>query len=144
MPRQRAPRNRKEILSRWIRIESVRFGIYRDAEKPRRDPPRFNSNLHLELRGDADQPLGEVRRFVVHVHIDERKDPGSSIPAATGAFIRLKPEADAVVSLDSANFDRLWTLAAANLLRHCWLAFTRPYRGSSLIVSASFSNEPEE
>lgn len=144
MPRRQAGRNREELLSRWIRVDSVGFSIYRRAEKRRGEAARFDSSSYLELRGEADEPLGEARRFVVHVHIDDREFPGPSIPPATGAFSVLKPEADAVVSVDSTTFDRLWSLAAANLLRHCRLAFTRPFRNFSLIVSAAFRSEPEE
>ena len=144
MPRRRARGGREEILVRWVRVESVGFGLFRRAERGRGEPASFDSRSYLELRGEADEPLGQARRFAVHVHVDDREEAGTSIPPAIGCFIRLAPEADAVVSVDSASFDRLWSLAAANLLRHCRLAFTRPYRRSSMIVSASFSNEGEE
>jgi hypothetical protein len=85
-----------------------------------------------------------VRRFSVQVNVEALKEPGASVPPATGAFAQLKPQAVAVVSLDSMSFDRLWALATVNLLRHCRLAFTRPHRGSSLIVSASFSDRSEQ
>jgi hypothetical protein len=144
VPKRRARATGEELLSRWIRVESVRFGIYRRALKRRGEPSRFDNASYLELIGDADEPLGDVRRFSVQVNVEDMKEPGPSVPPATGAFVQLKPEAVAVVSVDSRSFDRLWALATANLLRHCRLAFTRPHRRSSLIVSASFSDRSEE
>jgi hypothetical protein len=112
--------------------------------KRRGEPSRYDNESYLELIGDADEPLGDVRRFSVQVNIEDAKEPGASVPPATGAFVQFKPEAVAVVSLDRMSFDRLWALASVNLLRYCRLAFTRPRRGSSLIVSASFSDRQEQ
>lgn len=144
MPRRSVGRKREEILSRWIKVESVGFSVYRRAEKPRGEPPRYDAQSYLEILGEADEPLGDVSRFVIQVNVDDSKEPGTSIPPATGAFIQMNRRPMVVVSLDSPSFDRLWALATANLLRYCHLAFTRPYRGSSLIVSASFSSKAEE
>ena len=144
VPKIAARATREELLGRWIRVESVRFGIYRRAVKRRGEPARSDNDSYLELIGDGDEPLGDVRRFSVQVNIEDAKEPGASVPPATGAFVQVKPEAVAVVSLDRMSFDRLWALATVNLLRYCRLAFTRPHRGSSLIVSASFLDRSEQ
>lgn len=144
MPRRPAVRNRQEILNRSIRIDSVGLRVSRRAEKPRGGESRFEDGSWLELRGDAEEPLSDVRRFTILLTLDDREEPGTSNPPSIGAILRLKPEVDAAVSLGRASFDRVWSLATTNLLRYCWLAFMQPYRGSSLIVSASFSSELEE
>lgn len=144
MPKRRATTNRLAILNRSIQVRSVELSVSRRAEKRRGEFPRFEGHPWLKLHGEADEPLGETRQFLIQVNVDDREEPGPSRPPAIGATLRVKPEFDALISLDSASFDRVWSMAAAGLLRYCWIAFTQPYRGSSLVVSASFSSEKEE
>jgi hypothetical protein len=41
-------------------------------------------------------------------------------------------------------FDQVWALALSGHLKFAHLYFTKPHYNSGLVVSASFSNEPEE
>lgn len=144
MRKQRLGRKRQEILSRTIRVDSVRMSVFRRAEKPRGAAPYLESCPSIEIRGEADEPLGDIRRFVVNLYPDDSNELGSALPPSVGAIIGVKPEVQAVIRIDSESFDRVWSLAISKELRYCWLAFTRPVRRSGLIVSASFSNEVEE
>lgn len=144
MPRRNTRNKRREILDRAIQVDAVAFRVSRRAEKPRGEGPRFEGGSWLEIRGNSDEPLGDVVRFVIHLHVTEGEVPGPSIPPAIGAILSLKPEVQVAIAVDPVAFDRAWSLATANLLRYCWLAFTQPFRRSSLVISASFSSELEE
>lgn len=144
MPKQRTPSQPLEILSRTIRVDSAGLGVTRHAEKRRGEAARFADFCWIELWGEADEPLRDICEFGVSVHESDREEPGTSVPPSVGAIIQIKPTIQAVVQLASSGFDRAWMLAVSGQLRYCYLAFTRPVRRSALIVSASFSNEPEE
>ncbi|MBP9826441.1 MAG: hypothetical protein KBF21_19590 [Thermoanaerobaculia bacterium] len=144
MPKRRTGRGRQEILNRSIHVRSVELSVSRRAQKRRGEFPRFEGHPWLKLHGEAEESLAETRQFLIRVNVDDSEEPGPSRPPAIGAVLRVKPEFDALISLDSASFDRVWSMATAGLVRYCWIAFTQPYRGSSLVVSVSFSSEKEE
>jgi hypothetical protein len=89
----------------------------------------LESHSWLELRGWSDEPLREVYQFTVHLHVDERTEPWPVVPPAIGSILRVSPVVDAVIGMPGVEFNRVWTLAAAGQLHHCWLAFTEPQRG---------------
>lgn len=68
----------------------------------------------------------------------------ASRPAAIAAVIGLKPHMSVVITWSHRDFDRLWAMAFAGQLRIACIYFTKPRFGSALVVSASFSSEPEE
>lgn len=129
---------------RTIRVSSVGLHVGWRAEKRRGEAACFTGQTWIEIRGESDEPLREVRDFVVSLHPDDRTEPGPNIPPSVGAILQLQPVVRAVVGLESASFERVWTLASSNQLRYCWLAFTEPVRRSALIVSTTFSSEEEE
>jgi hypothetical protein len=88
--------------------------------------------------------LRDVHEVTVQLHLDEKREPGPAVPPAIGSILRVSPVVDAVIGVPGAVFDRVWTLAVSGQLHYCWLAFTEPPRGLSLIVSASFSKGAEE
>jgi hypothetical protein len=141
---KRRSRSHPEILSRLVRIESVRPSVSVRADKPRGLPPRRYCQDWLEFHGESDEALKEVRRFVVSVRVVDQDEPGPAQPPSVGAIIQIHPAVDAVIGLAAASFDRLWALAVLGQLRYCWLAFTKPRHRSALIVSARFSQDSED
>lgn len=145
MPAKRKSRSGQvEVLTRSITVRAVDLGIFRFVDKRRGESPTLETRPCLHLRGKADEPLGGTSEFLVQVDLDDRTAPSTTIPPAIGAIISLKPEVSAVLGLEAVTFDRLWVMAAAGHLRWCRLAFTRPKRRSSLIVSVSFASGSEE
>lgn len=144
MLKRRATSKRQEILSRTIRVDSVHLSLSRRTEKPRGAAPYPENHCWIELHGEADEPVREIQRFVVSLYLEQQRELTAAAPSTVGGIIQVRPQVHAVVKLDSAFFDRTWTLAASEQLRFCWLAFTRPVRRFAEIVNVSFSNEIEE
>jgi len=83
--------------------------------------------------------------FTVGAQVSTRKPVvRTARPAACGAIIKARPKLGAVVTCSHADFDRLWTLAMAGLLKFAHLYFTKPHNNRALVVSASFSSDREE
>jgi len=143
MPGRRL-RSRPEILARLVRIDSVDASVSVHVDEPRGLPPRRCCRDWLELRGESEEALRDVRQFLVSLHVDERDEPGPARPPAVGAIIQIRPRIQAVIGMAGTTFDRLWALATSGQLRYCRLAFTEPRRGSALIVSAEFSSQTKD
>jgi hypothetical protein len=141
MAHRRSPRRRAEILARTITVDSVSTSLWVSAEKPRGLPARFRSHPWIELRGETEEPVRDVRQFVVSLHVDDSTEPGPVSPPPVGAILTIRPEIQAVVGMNQADFDRAWAMAVSGQLRNCHLAFTEPVRRSPLIVSASISSQ---
>jgi hypothetical protein len=97
----------------------------------------------LEVNGDFDDPIRDVRSMAVSVHPESEWQPGTLGPPSIGGIIQFRPRLQAVVGIPTADFDRVWGLAMAGHLKFCRLAFTEPHRRYSWIVSGSFSNKSE-
>ena len=69
---------------------------------------------------------------------------GTARPAAIGAAIGMRPEMSVVLTWPQNEFDRVWALALADVLKFVYLYLTTPRYNTGLVVSASFSNEREE
>lgn len=132
-----------EIQERYFTITSFQASVSIHADKPRGLPPLIDSMTWLELRCRTDEPLAGTHDFQISVHVKDAAEP-TGHPPAIGAIIQLKPYLQAVIGLPIADYDRLWTLAIAGLLKYGHFAFTEPYRNRAAVVSASFANEVEE
>lgn len=143
MPGKR-PAGRPEMLSRNVAISSFRASLRIGAVHRRREDPEIETQPWLELQGKATEALRDVTDVKIGMCPREPLQVGTARPAAVGAIIGAKPELSVVLTWSHVDFDRVWALALAGQLKYCHLYFTRPHYGSSLVVSAAFSNELEE
>lgn len=144
MPKKRNAHRQEEILSRMVVISAVEESTCLHADAPRGSAPFIDSSAWLEVNGRVDEPVGDVSDISITLHPDDKTVPGPARPACVGAIIRAKPHLDAVVGIPHVDLDRLWSLALAGQLKYGHLAFTKPRRNMALIVSVSFSSQPEE
>ncbi len=144
MPKKRRTARSQAMLARQIQVQSIAAHVDRRAHKPRGSPPTFEGGPWLQIRGTADEAVGNVNDVTISLHLDESDEPGPVQPPSVGAIIQIRPHIHAVVGLPAADFDRVWALAMSRQLGYCWLAFTEPYRGSAHIINISFSNVVEE
>jgi hypothetical protein len=129
---------------RSVEISAFEARVSLQAERPRGEQPRVETDAWLVLKGLADEPVNEVRTVHIHLYAEERKEVGSARPPSVGAIIQTRPEVSAVVGLQHLDFDRIWSLATGGHLKHAHLVFTKPRRNKALVLSISFSTHPEE
>jgi len=67
----------------------------------------------------------------------------SGPPDPLGAIVGSRQALDIVSTWSHAEFDRVWVMTMAGHLKFARLYFTRPHYNGGLVVSASFSTEPE-
>lgn len=145
MPAKRRPRQRQpEILSRNIVVGSTSFSVDLYVDKRRGSPPTAAGHSYLRLKGVADEPIKDTREVQVQLSPVEEVWLGNTEPPCIGAIIQTRPHVTAVISLARADFDRAWSMAASDRLRFAYLAFTRPLRGTALVVSVRLSSERDE
>ena len=145
MPRKRRKRREPEIWSREVTVLSYRAHISLRAVHDRKnDEPYIESGPWLELRGTTTEPVRDVVDVSLSLHAEDKPQIGPARPAAIGAIISLKPAISAVLTWPQQDFVRLWIFALAGQLKYAWLAFTKPRYTTALVISASFSNVPEE
>ena len=144
MKRTKSRRSLPTILAREIHVASTTFHVFVHAVKPRGGTPTVESSPHLEMSGRFAEPIRGVQTMNVSVHADETGEPGRSAPPSIGGILQVLPELQVVVRVPIANFDRLWSLATAGLLKYVRVAFTEPYRRHALVVSVQFSNKSED
>ena len=136
---------RSEMLSRNIEISSFATSVRLHASERRGEDPVIESRPWLELRGTMAEPIRDVRDVMISLFPrEDATNVGTARPASVGALIQVRPELSFVITWPPADFDRVWALALSGRLTHARLSFTKPYRGSALVVGASFSNEAEE
>ena len=143
MPR-RNMRGRKEMLSRTLEVVSFRTSVHLGAVAPRGEEPYIECQTWLELSGTMNEPVRDVLDVVINMYPKDKVEPGSVRPAAVGAVLQIRPHLDVVAAFPSVDFDRMLVLAIGGQLKHGNLCFTTPHRNKALVVSMSFSSEPEE
>jgi hypothetical protein len=135
---------RKQLLSRYGRIQYWHASLSERADKPRGHPPGRESRASIQLEGEFTEPVGGVIRFMIQVSPSSKPDIGNADRPNVGAFISVKPELQGVVDMTEGHFQQLLTLAASGRLAWCFVAFTEPYRRSALITSISFDTRPPD
>lgn len=143
-PKVRSKSRRPELISRLIRVEGVSFSVYRSLPDRRRAPFGPPVSVHLEIRGELDEPVATTSRILLSVAREAPETGEASLLSGVGQILQIRPEIVACVGLESAAFELVWNLASAGLLRHGHLAFTPPHRGSARILGVSFTSEEEE
>jgi len=133
-----------EMLSRHVEIRSSRLTVRVYAVHRKGDEPEIESQPWLELKGVFTEPLKDVRDVQISLYPKDRMEVGTARPASCGAIIRARPEVQFVITWPQHEFDRLWAMVLGNRLTHAHFYFTKPQYNSGLVVSASFSSEPEE
>ena len=74
----------------------------------------------------------------------DKTAPGPALPVSVGAIIQIRPYVSVVIGFPTAEFDRIWSLALPGQLRYARLVFTKPHYNKALVVSTSFSTDPDE
>ena len=90
------------------------------------------------------EPVRDVRDVVISVHVEDRTEPGPARPASVGAIVHVRPHLSVVVGFPHLDFDRVWSLALLGHFKCAHLLFTNPHYNTALVVSVSFSTEPDE
>jgi hypothetical protein len=133
----------RELLSREVVVRSAVFRVSTSLDKQRGAPTRIESGPWLELSGDLNEHLREVTAVEFNVHRSDRERDHESEPRSVGAIIALRPRVQVVVSVPGEEFDRIWSMALADQLKHVHFVFEAPNRNSALVINASFSNGSE-
>ena len=136
--RARAP----DVISREITVTSFALHVFTRVDTPRGLPASIESGPWLELRGEFDEPLRDVRAARVNAHPEESARVERE-PTSIGALIGLRPVADIVVALPPADFDRVWMLTLAGQARFVHVIMTLPKWRSALVKNISFANTSE-
>jgi hypothetical protein len=145
MARKRGGKPRAaSILACELRVMWLALHVSSRAEKRRGEAPSLESGPWLELGGELDSPIRDVRAASIHVHPETEWRPGTIGPPSIGSFIQFRPQISGVVAIPPADFDRIWSMAVSGHLKYVHVAFTEPHRRSSFIVSVSFSSKSED
>ena len=123
---------------------SVSFHVDLRASVPRGSESSIKSSSRLELSGTIDESVRDVHSIVFSVRPTDKTDPGPVLPPSVGAIIQIRPYVSFVIGFPTAAFDRIWSLALPGQLRYARLVFTKPHYNKALVVSTSFSTDPEE
>jgi hypothetical protein len=70
--------------------------------------------------------------------------PGPEHRLAVGEIVEIRPELRAYVCLEPEDYDRIWSLANAGLLKHARLAFTRPRYRRAFVTGFWCSTHPDD
>jgi len=145
-PKRTKRRSRQEILGRYVLIEAAKQSVGLRTDRPRGQPPALATSASVELRGRLSEPVANVTEARITVFPDPAADVSPSTPPAIGAIIGIKSCLQVVVHYPVAEFNQLWTLVATLQVRSAYVAFTAPFRGSSLVVTLDFSSvlDPED
>jgi hypothetical protein len=136
--------NTPELLWRNVEITGVSTNVGLNAVHHRGAEPYVESQPWFELRGTATVPVNGVTDVTISVWLRDTPKVGTARPASVGAMLGAKPELSFGLSWLPDGFDRVWALALSGHLKFARVCFTKPHDNSGLVVSASFSNEPEE
>ena len=91
-----------------------------------------------------DEPIRTVNDVLISVHARESLGVGTARPAAVGAVVQVRPHVSLMVTLTYGEFDRLWSMALAGMLKHVHFGCTKPRYSSALVTDVIFSNKPIE
>lgn len=144
VPSRRSRRRSDEILSRTVAVSEYRASLSVRAVTSRGMEPEIEGGPWLEVRGVLNEPLREASDVAINVYPTEKVEIGTARPAAVGSVIQVRPHIELVAALTHAEFDRVWAMALAGVLKHAYFACTKPHYNRALVTNLSFSNEPEE
>lgn len=136
--------NKPEMLSRNVEITAFSPTIRLHAIHRKNEDPYVEAAPWLELRGKALEPLKGVTDVKISMWVRDDVKCGTARPASIGSVLGAKPVLDFGLTWPRQEFDQVWALALSGHLKFAHLYFTKPHYNSGLVVSASFSNEPEE
>jgi hypothetical protein len=128
------------MLGREVRVKSVDLYVSARAEKQRGEPPKVDSKPWLIVNGELDEPIKNVRTVSITVVREAIEEPWATVPPSIGSVIGMRGSMDLVVDVPPHEFAYVWSLAASDNLRFCWLALTEPVRGHARVVTVQFSN----
>ncbi|CAJ0736374.1 hypothetical protein [Ralstonia mannitolilytica] len=96
--------------------------------------------LTIEIQGEFTEPIAGISQFSIMTYVHANPVIGQAEVPAIGAFTAIKPMLQGGIDLSPSEFQSLLTMAAAGMLRSCFIAFTRPRYRSALIVTADFDS----
>lgn len=140
MTRPGRKRRSDELLHRSGEIKQVRTSLSVRADKPRSLPPERKTMLTIDIEGEFTEPVVGTSQFSIMAYVHANPVIGQAKVPAIGAFTAIKPVLQGGIDLSPSEFQSLLTMAAAGMLRSCFIAFTRPRYRSALIVTADFNS----
>ena len=114
------------------------------AQGEGRADPELHVYDRLELTGTMNEPVRETRDVEIFVYSTDEPSAGKDPIPWVGLVHGLKPKLRPTFFFSNEEFDRLWSLAAAGLLRHAHMVVTPPRYQHAYVVSVSFSSHPQE
>lgn len=141
MTRPGRKRRSDELLHRSGEIKQVRTSLSVRADRPRSLPPERKTMLTIDIEGVFTEPVVGTSQFSIMAYVDANPVIGQTEVPAIGAFTAIKPVLQAGIDLSPSEFQSLLTMAAAGMLRSCYVVFTKPRYRSALIVSVGFNSK---
>lgn len=141
MTRPGGKRRSDELLHRSGEIKQVRTSLSIRADKPRSLPPERKTMLTIDIEGEFTEPVVGSSQFSIMAYVHANPVIGQTEVPAIGAFTAIKPVLLGGIDLSPTEFQSLLTMAAAGMLRSCYLVFTKPRYRSALIVTADFNSK---
>lgn len=141
MTRTGRKRKSDELLQRSGEIKQVHISLSVRADQPRSLPPERKTMLTIDIEGEFTEPVAGVSQFSMMAFVDADPTIGQTKTPAIGSFTAVKPVLQGGIDLSPSEFQSLLTMAAAGMLRSCYLVFTKPRYRSALIVTADFNSK---
>ncbi|MGN8064389.1 hypothetical protein ACTJK4_22255 [Ralstonia sp. 22111] len=141
MTRPGRKRRSDELLYRSGEIKRLHASLSVRADKPRSLPPERKTMLTVDIEGEFTEPVAGTSQFSIMAYVDANPVIGQTEVPAIGAFTAIKPVLRGGIDLSPSEFQSLLTMAAAGMLRSCYLVFTKPRYRSALIVTADFNSK---
>src|SRR5688572_28018131 len=144
MPRRKRRSRVDDTMQRNVVITQVSPSIRFAVDEPKSPDPDIEGRQWLELRGQATEPLRDVREVVFHLWPEKDFRVGPARPVGVAHITSVRPRIEVIGSCRYSDFEYLWSMALTGYLCHAYISFSKPHYGSAKVFSMSFSRELEE
>ena len=134
----------EETLTRQVVITSLDPCVSFSPHNLKEPEPEVRGRPWLRLRGTLAVPIRDTVNVEFSLWSDPDRRVGPARPVAVAYVNQIRPVLSISGHFAPGDFEYLWGLALAGLLKHAYLSLTKPHYNSASVLYMSFSAEPEE